>query len=221
MVEAKETTIEYKPRVLVIIDPQRDFIYGALPNEEAQKAVPNIAEKIKAFQGDAILITMDTHDENYLNTTEGKKLPIKHCIYGTEGWKLNPEIQHALEDKELLGMQIEYIMKPTFGSVEGVTVEIEGEHTYNRSLVEHILDIEKRFCTKNNIHPIPMEIEMCGFCTDICVVSNALILKAFTYDFAEITVDAQCCAGVTPEKHKAALEVMKSCQINVTNELKD
>lgn len=196
-----------KIRVLIVVDCQQDFISGSLANEEAQKVIPNIVEKIKNFDGDAIYLTMDTHDDNYLNTPEGKKLPVKHCIYGTDGWKINKDIQQAIDakDKKIV---VAYIEKPTFGAVEGV--KHDGDIIPDVSLVEAVLILE------NGVkRPIPMEIEMCGFCTDICVVSNALILKAYTYDFAEITVDSKCCAGVTPQKHDAAIEVMRSCQINV------
>ena len=200
-----------KIRVLILIDCQRDFIYGSLANEEAQKKVPNIVKKVREFDGDAIFLTMDTHDDNYLDTPEGKKLPVKHCIYGTDGWKINPEIEHAVEEKEKEGIKVRYIKKPTFGSVEGV--HTDGDMFRNPSLIDEVFMLESGIK-----EPIPMEIEIGGFCTDICVCSNALILKAFTYDFAEITVDANCCAGVTPEKHEAALEVMRSCQINVIEE---
>lgn len=199
--------MDKKIKILLLIDCQVDFISGSLANKDAQKAIPNIVEKIKNFDGDAIYLTMDTHDDNYLNTPEGKKLPVKHCIYGTDGWKINKDIQQAIDakDKKIV---VAYIEKPTFGSIEGV--KHEGDMFPNVSLVEAVLSNESGI--KN---PMPMEIEMCGFCTDICVVSNALILKAYTYDFAEITVDSKCCAGVTPQKHDAALEVMRSCQINV------
>lgn len=203
-----------KIRILLIVDAQRDFIYGALPNESAQKAVPNIVKKIKEFDGDGIILTMDTHFDNYLDTPEGKKLPVKHCIYGTDGWKLNPEIEHAVEDKAALGVNVDRVMKPTFGSVVGVSPM--GNEVMHESMIEAIMQYEI-----GSKEPIPMEIEICGFVSSICVVSNALILKAFTYDFAEITFDASCSAGLTPENHKAAIEVMKSCQINVINEPKD
>lgn len=196
-----------KLKVLVIVDAQNDFIDGSLANQEAQAAIPAILEKIKNFDGDAIYLTMDTHQSNYLATPEGQKLPVEHCVYATKGWQINEEIVKAVEARELLGMRIEYILKPTFGSVEP-TVACE------KSLTELILDMELNAAHEAS-KKVAMEIEMCGFCTDICVISNALILKAYTYDFAEITVDSTCCAGVTPEKHNAALEVMKSCQINV------
>ena len=150
---------------------------------------------------------MDTHQKNYLQTPEGEKLPVEHCIYGTKGWGINEQVRDAVEARELLGMKVEYITKPTFGSVES-TVACE------KSLTELILDMELKSAHEAS-KKVEMEIEMCGFCTDICVISNALILKSWFYDDAEITVDSKCCAGVTPEKHEAALEVMRSCQINV------
>ena len=193
--------------ILVVVDMQNDFIDGALGTPEAVAIVPKVVEKIKNFDGDAIFLTMDTHQKNYLQTPEGEKLPVEHCIYGTKGWGINEQVRDAVEARELLGMKVEYITKPTFGSVES-TVACE------KSLTELILDMELKAAHEAS-KKVEMEIEMCGFCTDICVISNALILKAYTYDFAEITVDSTCCAGVTPEKHNAALEVMKSCQISV------
>ena len=190
-----------KISVLVVIDAQNDFISGSLANSVAQERVPNIVEKIKAFNGDAIYFTVDTHYEDYLNTPEGKKLPIEHCIYGTEGWHIYSDILKTALEKAKEGVEIKVIPKKTFGSVESVKTP---------SLVEEVMALEK-----GNKIPKPMDIEICGFVTDICVVSNALTLKAFTYDFAEITVDSNCCAGTTEENHQAALNVMKSCQINV------
>lgn len=203
---------EKKLKVLVVVDAQQDFISGSLANEAAQKCIPGIVKKIKEFDGDAIFLTMDTHGEDYLDTPEGKKLPVKHCIRNTQGWCLNKDIADAVAEKEFNSTCIiRKVMKPTFASVEGVH-ETDGS-IFRKSLVEQIFDLEKDKAHPNK--PIPMEIELCGFCTDICVISNALALKGFTYDFAEITVDSSCCAGVTPEKHEAALEVMRSCQINV------
>lgn len=183
-------------KVLVVIDAQVDFITGALRNEEAIKAVPNIVNKIKNFDGDYILVTLDTHDENYLESKEGKKLPVKHCVKGTEGWKLQEDIKGALIDFDAKeGKNVMYFHKPTFCSTE----------------MSEFLEFDEAF--EGNL-----EIEYVGFCTDICVVSNVLMEKALLYDRAEITVDASCCAGVTPESHNAALTTMKMCQINVINE---
>ncbi len=174
-------------KVLVVVDMQNDFVDGALGTPEAVAIVPNVVKKIKEFDG-VIYATLDTHFENYLESAEGKKLPIAHCIKNTDGWKLNDEIIKALDDKKCTLVQ-----KRTFGSID-LPVMI-GEAV-----------------AKNDF-----SIEIVGLCTDICVVSNALILKA-VYPETDITVDASCCAGVTPEKHKAALETMRSCQIDVIND---
>jgi nicotinamidase-related amidase len=185
-----------KKRILVVIDCQNDFIDGSLKNEEAIKAVPNIVKKINDFDGDYILVTMDTHDKNYLNTNEGKMLPVEHCIKETRGWQIYPDIKDALIYADVYKNQnVMYFYKPTFGST---------------SMAE-FLELDEAFEGE-------LEIEYVGFCTDICVISNVLMEKAILYDRASITVDASCCAGVTPEKHKAALETMKSCQINIINE---
>jgi nicotinamidase-related amidase len=220
--DKKNRKMDKKIRVLILIDMQNDFISGSLANQEAQAAIPAILEKIKNFDGDVIYLTMDTHQKNYLDTPEGKKLPVEHCIYGTDGWRVTSQVEDAVVAKAKEGVQVKFIPKPTFGSIESVhfdnRIKLVGKwKKYFKpeySLVENIL-YNLEINDKHEIGKIPMEIEMCGFCTDICVVSNALILKAFTYDFAEITVDSKCCAGVTPEKHEAALEVMRSCQINI------
>lgn len=166
-------------KTLIVVDMQNDFIDGALGTKEAQAIVPNVKKKIEEYQarGDKIIFTRDTHTMNYLTTNEGKHLPVEHCIFGTDGWKIAD------------GLEVEnctYVDKPTFGWIHW------GSH-----------DLE--------------EIELCGLCTDICVVSNALILKA-VFPEVNITVDASCCAGVTPESHQAALTTMKMCQINVIGE---
>lgn len=166
-------------KTLIVVDMQNDFIDGSLGTEEAQAIVPNVKKKIQEYKnrGDEIIFTRDTHQSDYLDTPEGKKLPVVHCIKGTKGWQIAD------------GLEVEgctYIDKPTFGWTHW------NERTFQ-------------------------EIEMVGVCTDICVVSNALILKA-TFPSVEITVDASCCAGVTPQTHLAALETMKMCQILVTGE---
>ncbi len=169
--------------LLIVVDMQNDFIDGALGTREAQAIVPKVAEKIKSWDG-AVIFTRDTHYENYMQTQEGKKLPVPHCIKGTPGW----EIADCLKPDENCAV----IDKPSFGAV---------------ALGEYI---------KENLCPDALDgIELVGLCTDICVISNALLLKAF-FPEAPVTVDAACCAGVTPESHKNALEAMKMCQINVT-----
>ena len=171
-------------KILIVVDMQKDFIDGALGTLEAVAIVPNVAEKISQFQG-KIFATLDTHPENYMDTSEGKKLPVPHCIKGEPGWELDKAVAAALEKKDYT-----LVEKPTFGSLE---------------LPELI---------RAAANGKPSEIELMGLCTDICVVSNALILKAAFPD-AEISVDASLCAGVTPQSHNAALDVMKMCQINV------
>ena len=178
-------------KVLVVIDMQHDFVDGSLGTKEAQAIVPNVAKKVKeAVQNeDMIIYTRDTHFPNYLDTKEGKKLPVKHCIFREEGWRILDEV--------LPPFTYEYAHvfdKNTFGY---------------RKLPEKIRNLlESACCTCD-------EIEVVGLCTDICVVSNALMIKAEFYDEVEISVDANCCAGVTPETHEAALKTMEMCQINV------
>ncbi len=171
-------------KILVIIDMQNDFIDGALGSCEAQAIVPDIVRKIKEYDGD-IFLTLDTHYENYMQTNEGKNLPVPHCIKGTSGHELGQEIKDALLDRIYTSVE-----KNTFGSTALVRI------------------IEEEYKTGE------ISFELCGLCTDICVVSNALMLKAY-FPEAPISVDASCCAGVTPEKHKAALETMRSCQIDI------
>ena len=170
-------------KVLVVVDMQKDFVDGALGTSEAVAIVDNVVEKIVNFDGD-VIATYDTHYDNYMDTQEGKKLPVPHCIKGTEGWELDKKVQAALDKKGYRA-----VCKPTFGSVD--LVEIIGNYNIN-----------------------DIEVELIGLCTDICVVSNALLLKA-NYPEMTIKVDAKCCAGVTPDKHNAALETMASCQIEI------
>lgn len=169
-------------KTLIVIDMQNDFVIGSLGTKEAQAIVPNVKKKIQEYadRGDQVIFTRDTHDTDYLESQEGKMLPIEHCIYPSKGWQI-------VEDLEVPGCR--YINKKTFG--------------WNN--------------WKNQNFD---EIELIGVCTDICVISNALILKA-QFPEVKITVDASCCAGVTPELHEAALKVMRSCQINVIGDEKD
>ncbi len=164
-------------KTLIVIDMQNDFITGALGTKEAQAIVGNVKAKIEAYvqAGYPVIFTRDTHFENYLETPEGKKLPVAHCIKGTSGWEIADGLY--VEGTEIID-------KPSFG--------------WNGWA-------EKNFD----------EIELIGLCTDICVVSNALILKAL-FPEATISVDASCCAGVTSETHAAALTTMQMCQIDVT-----
>lgn len=171
-------------KYLVVVDMQKDFVDGALGSAEAQAIVPAAAEKIEGFDG-TIFVTFDTHFEDYMQSSEGRHLPVPHCIKGTEGWQLNKDIAAALSKKPYTPVE-----KLTFGSVE---------------LPELI---------RNDAGNGDFSIELIGLCTDICVVSNALLLKA-SFPEAEISVDPACCAGVTPALHEAALATMKSCQINI------
>ena len=171
-------------KILLVVDMQKDFIDGSLGTKEAEAIVDNVVQKIDEWDGD-VIATLDTHSENYLQTAEGRKLPVPHCIKGTDGWKLNEKIRLSVERKKA-----KIVEKPTFGSVE---------------LAEYI---KERYADEK------FEIELVGLCTDICVISNALLLKAY-FPENEIGVDARCCAGVTPDSHKAALVAMKMCQITV------
>jgi nicotinamidase-related amidase len=178
-------------KTLIVIDMQNDFITGSLGTKEAQAIVPNVKKKIEEYRarGDEIIFTRDTHYDDYLETNEGKHLPVKHCIKYTHGWEIAEEL--SLQNGNSI------INKLTFG--------YNGWNVYfdcGLSIIEN---------------SVPDEIELVGLCTDICVVSNALILKAM-YPEIDITVDASCCAGVTPESHQAALTTMKMCQINVIGE---
>lgn len=163
-------------KTLIVVDMQNDFIDMALGTAEAVAIVPKVRQKIQTYvqNGDEVIFTRDTHEENYLDTPEGKKLPVKHCIRWTKGW----EIADGLY---VQGCKI--INKPNFGWPHW--------------------DREDLQC-----------VEIIGLCTDICVVSNALIIKAMFPD-AQVQVDAACCAGVTPQSHEAALATMKMCQIDI------
>lgn len=169
-------------KTLIVIDMQNDFVTGTLGTKEAQAIVPNVKKKIQEYveRGDQIIFTRDTHYTNYLETQEGKILPVEHCVYTTKGWQI-------VEGLEVSGCK--YINKETFG--------------WNNWKDQNF-----------------GEIELIGVCSDICVISNALILKA-QFPEVKITVDASCCAGVTPELHEAALKVMRSCQINVIGDEKN
>lgn len=174
-------------KIIVVVDMQKDFIDGALGSAEAVKIVDNCAEKIKAAKanGDIVIFTRDTHGENYMNTEEGKNLPVPHCIKGSDGWKITGALSQIIDDPVILD-------KETFGSRDlgKLVAEKLAEGDYDR-------------------------IELFGLCTDICVISNALLIKAFCPDIP-IYVDASCSAGVTPESHDTALKAMEACQIHVT-----
>lgn len=171
-------------KALIVVDMQNDFITGALANTEGQKIVPAVAELVKNFDGD-IIVTRDTHKDNYLDTQEGRRLPVVHCIEGTEGWKIVPEIQAALDAKP--AGTVTYINKPTFGDV-GLG-ELVARKLYDA-------------------------VELCGVCTDICVISNAMVIKACAIE-TNVAVYKDLCAGVTPDTHKTALDAMAGCQIDI------
>lgn len=169
-------------RLLIVVDMQNDFIDGLLGTREAVAIVENVKNKIEEYKKnkDRVIFTRDTHQADYLQTSEGKKLPVEHCIENTEGWQIAKDV----EDIECV-----HIDKPNFGWMGWKDIDMT--------------EVES--------------IELIGLCTDICVVSNALILKA-TYPDMPIAVDAGCCAGVTPESHNAALLTMKMCQVDIIGE---
>lgn len=178
-------------KILVIVDMQNDFVdENVLGNKECNAVIPKIVEKLNSdkYKDCIIIATRDTHNENYLETQEGKNLPVVHCIKNTEGWEIVEPIKEILENKNAI-----IVNKPTFGSFD---------------LVEKIRHLE-------NINlEDEYEFELCGVCTGICVISNAMLLKA-AFTEAKITIDSNCCACVTPESHNNALEAMKMCQINI------
>lgn len=182
-------------KILCIIDCQNDFIDGSLGSPEAQAIVPYVCEKIKGLcsETDHIITTFDTHYDDYLDTLEGQKLPVAHCICGTDGWNLNSEIKDTMEKCFWFGNGVK---KETFGSIEDLPYKVK---VVAASKVDSFDDVE---------------IEICGLCTDICVISNALILRA-AFPNMKITCDAKACAGTSVEAHEAALKVMESCQIEV------
>ena len=171
-------------KILIVVDMQNDFIDGSLGTPEAVKAVENATKEIDGFDGE-IIVTFDTHFGNYLDTAEGKKLPIPHCIDGTKGWELNGDIRTALGNRKYTA-----VSKGVFG----------------------VTDLPELIKEKAGAEDF--SVELIGLCTDICVITNALLLKA-NFPEAPICVKADCCAGVTPELHEAALAVMKSCQIDI------
>ena len=172
-------------RYLIVIDMQNDFIDGSLGTKEAQEILPKVIEKVQSFRG-PVMFTRDTHDEDYLETQEGQRLPVVHCIAGSDGWQLQSDLdQYAKEHHSLI------FDKETFGSAN-----LAG-------------------CLAGIARNVPIdEVELVGVCTDICVISNALLLKAAIPE-TRIIVDASCCAGVTPESHMTALKAMQACQIDI------
>lgn len=176
-------------KVLVVIDMQNDFITGSLGSPEATQIVKNVIQKIKSYQeaGYPIYYTRDTHDKHYLETEEGKNLPIEHCIKGTWGWQLEEEVAKTVTD------QTQIYDKETFGSLKlGETLQ------------------------KLAMEDKQLEVELIGLCTDICVISNALLLKAYMPQ-TPLSVDVTCCAGATKKGHESAIETMKICHIHIKN----
>lgn len=172
-------------KVLIVVDAQVDFVTGALASATAKATIPSIKKRIEEARDnhEMVVFTQDTHMEDYMDTLEGEKLPVEHCIYQTEGW----EIVEELRDEAAL-----CVLKPTFGSFDLIDRVVAFRNAFNEEA----------------------EIEFCGFCTDVCVVSNALLLRAAMPN-ARITVNSELCAGTTKENHEAALAVMRSCQIDV------
>lgn len=177
---------------LIVVDMQRDFVSGALGSQEAQAIVSAVAERIRRAKeaGEQVIFTLDTHEADYMDTREGKYLPVMHCVRDTQGWTLEGEIAQQCT-RGMLSFE-----KPTFGSMA------LARHLSEQALIKGAPDGKG------------MTIELCGVCTDICVISNALLIHAMLPE-AELVVDSALCAGVTPQKHEAALEVMRSCQIQV------
>ena len=178
--------------MLIVVDMQRDFISGSLGSAEARAIVPAVAARIRraAEEGTQVVFTLDTHDTDYMETREGRFLPVPHCIQGSEGWALEPEIAAECR-RGMISFE-----KPTFGSTQlaHYIARLAGEQGAS----------DGRGIT----------VELCGVCTDICVVSNALLIKAALPE-ADLRVQGSLCAGVTPGKHEAALETLRSCQVEV------
>ena len=171
--------------VLIVVDMQKDFVDGSLGTKEAVAIVDAVVKKVNEFDGE-VIFTRDTHYGNYMDSQEGKYLPVVHCVKDTAGWEIVPELEMIRNAKNM-----QCYDKPTFGCT---------------ALAEDL----KKFYENGEIE----SVELVGLCTDICVVSNALLIKAFMPELS-VSVDSACCAGVTPVKHEAALETMRSCQIQV------
>jgi len=198
---------------LIVVDMQKDFIDGSLGTEEAQGIVEKVKEKILSYPKEMVYATLDTHGEDYLSTQEGKMLPVPHCIKGTEGWGLHPALKelilpdHFFEKGSFGSLQLAESMRTLF------TKQVIEEATMAKNTGNIKDTVEIRGDAEIGAYP-DFTIELVGLCTDICVVSNALLLKAFLPEIP-ISVDSSCCAGVTKEKHLAALETLRSCQIEV------
>ena len=193
-----------KRRILIVIDMQNDFISGVLGTKEAVQTVPKVCKKIREYRdrGDKIFLTKDTHYGDYMSSHEGKYLPIPHCVSGSNGWRINADVAKAA------------CIDPESGEIyENSMVLTKSGFGYDRwyaSLLSYNRD-------KELFEPVVDEIEVVGLTTNICVVSNVLILRSMLPE-VEIVVDASCCAGTTPEAHHAAIEVMRSCHIRIMEE---
>ena len=175
--------------ILLVIDMQKDFVDQALGTPEAQAIVPNVVAKINEYKarGDVIIATRDTHADSYMDTQEGKNLPVVHCVEETDGWQLDDAVQAAMPEDATI------VNKPTFGSTD--LVKIIGEYVAQYG--------------QPNVH-----VEIIGLCTDICVISNAMVLRA-AFPETEIEILSDCCAGVTPQSHQTALDAMRACQFTI------
>lgn len=195
-----------KKKILVIVDMQNDFISGVLGTPEAQAIVPKVVDKIKAKNYDLVIMTQDVHyDNNYMNHREGRYLPVPHCINNTWGWTIPGDVVDALFE--------------TIDSRQAICIEKNNfaiEDNVKGLILEFIGGYYQEYFSMND-QGEDFEFEFTGLCTDICVVSNAFAIRQ-AFPEAEITIDASCCAGTTPEAHKAALMTMKSCQMNIINE---
>ena len=174
--------------ILIVVDMQNDFIDGALGTKEAVAIVPGVKEKIASFNG-PVIFTRDTHPENYMETQEGRNLPVPHCIKGSQGWQIREELDALRKTQP--------VDKPGFGSVE---------------LGRMLLDM--------NAEEAIGSVTLIGLCTDVCVISNALIIKAFLPE-VPVKVDASCCAGISPQSHDNALSAMAMCQVEILNSQKE
>lgn len=187
---------EYRPEAqemnfLIVVDMQNDFITGALANPEAEKIMPAVIERVRQARrnGEHVVWTMDTHDIWYLDTQEGRRLPVEHCIKGTRGWEIADDLRQQQSDTDMI------FEKNTFGS---------------RDLADSIV----LYAWNAGANPRDISITLVGVCTDICVISNAMLLKASLPE-SRISIEADCCAGVTPESHETALRAMESCQMDI------
>lgn len=182
-------------KILLVVDMQNDFIDGALGTSEAAAVLPYVKERIVSAKDELILFTQDTHGDDYLQTQEGRNLPIEHCIINTPGWEIHPSLINAFEENpsspRISGLKNNSLIKNTFGS---------------KALITLLEDLAE----KNEIE----RVEILGLCTDICVISNAMLIKTY-FPETEIVVNEKGCAGVSPESHNTAIAAMKSCQVKV------